>query len=357
MNEKRPMIIIVDDNIANLRIGKTALADTYDVFTVLSAAKLFDLLERNQPDMILLDVDMPEMDGYKTIRILKSKPETRDIPVIFLTAKSDPDNELEGLSLGAIDYIAKPFLPPLLRKRVEVHLTVEVQKRTLEAQALELQYFNKNLQRLVEEKTGKVFELQKTILKTVADLVESRDDITGGHVERTQCGLKLLVETLQEVGLYRDEMQNWDIELLTQSSQLHDVGKIAISDQILNKPGKLTPEEFEEMKKHTTIGVKIIERIQASTSESDFLTHAKIFAEAHQEKWDGSGYPAGLAGDEIPLQGRLMAIVDVYDALVSTRPYKKAFSHEEAKRIIIEGKGTHFDPVLVEVFEQMSDQF
>jgi putative two-component system response regulator len=166
-----------------------------------------------------------------------------------------------------------------------------------------------------------------------------------------------LINGLRELGLYREQMENWDMDLLLQSSQLHDVGKIAISDSILLKPGRLTPEEFDEMKKHTTFGVSIIQKIMDSASESDFLQHAEIFAGTHHEKWDGSGYPAGLSGEDIPLQGRLMAIADVYDALTSDRPYKKAFSHEEAAQIILEGKGSHFDPILTDVFEQVADQF
>jgi putative two-component system response regulator len=362
--DKRPMVVIVDDNIANLKIAKSVLSDSFDVFTVPSAAKLFDLLDRNSPAMILLDIDMPETDGFAAIKILKDNPTTREIPVIFLTAKSDSESELEGLNLGAIDYIAKPFLPPLMRKRVEVHLTVESQKRKLEEQARTLEDqqkrlldFNENLLRMVEEKTGKVLELQDALLKTVADLVESRDGVTGGHVERTQHGLSVLVSALDDLGLYREQMEGWDIPLLLQSSQLHDVGKISISDRILNKPGKLTPEEFDEMKKHTAFGVKIIEKIETITSESDFLKHAKIFAGTHHEKWNGTGYPCGVAGEDIPLQGRIMAIADVYDALVSERPYKKAFSHDEAVKIILESKGTHFDPVLTDVFEQSADWF
>jgi putative two-component system response regulator len=364
MEEHRKIIMIVDDNIANLRIAKNSLSDAYDVFTVPSAAKMFDLLERNKPELILLDIDMPEMDGYEAIKILKGNPETSGILVIFLTGKSDSESELEGLSLGAVDYISKPFMPPLLKKRVELHLTVEEQKRRLEDQArvlkehqTELRKFNEDLQNMVEEKTGKVVALQRAILKTVADLVESRDDITGGHVERTQHGLGVLIEGLEDLGLYREQMQGWDKDLMLQSSQLHDVGKIAIADSILNKPGRLTPEEFEEMKKHAELGVKIIERIESETPDSEFLKYAKVFAGTHQEKWDGSGYPMGLAGEDIPLQGRLMAIADVYDALVSDRPYKNAFSHEEAVQIILSGKGTHFDPVLVDVFEQVADQF
>jgi putative two-component system response regulator len=255
-------------------------------------------------------------------------------------------------------------MPQLLHKRVELHITVEIQKRLLEdqakkleAQRTELKRFNENLQKLVAEKTGKVLELQSAILKTVADLVESRDNVTGGHVERTQHGLKVLIEGLEDLGLYREQMEGWDKDLMLQSSQLHDVGKIAIADSILNKPGRLTTEEFEEIKRHAALGVEIIERIESETRDSDFLKYAKVFAGTHQEKWDGSGYPNGLAGEDIPLQGRLMAIADVYDALVSDRPYKKAFSHEEAVQIILDGKGTHFDPVLVDVFEQVADQF
>ncbi|MDR1205369.1 MAG: response regulator [Peptococcaceae bacterium] len=360
----RPVVMIVDDDIVNIKVGKNALAEVFDVFTVPSAAKMFDLLRRNHPAMILLDIDMPEMDGYAAIRVLKEDPKTRDIPVVFLTGKNDSKSELEGLSLGAIDYITKPFQPPLLRKRIEVHLMVEAQKHELEVQAriLEdqrqrLQDFNQNLQRMVEEKTGKVLELQSAILQTVANLVESRDDITGGHVERTQRGLSILVNALADLGLHREQMEAWDIDLLLQSSQLHDVGKISISDNILNKPGKLTAEEFGEMKKHTVFGVKIIEKMETSTSESDFLKYAKVFAGTHHEKWDGSGYPSGLSGEDIPLQGRLMAIADVYDALVFERPYKKAFTHEKAVEIILGDRGTHFDPVLADVFQYVSDQF
>jgi putative two-component system response regulator len=357
MDGEKKLIMLVDDNPANLRAGKNVLSEKYTVFTAPSAEKMLGLLESNKPALILLDIEMPEMNGYEAIKVLKAKPETRDIPVIFLTGKSDSDNELEGLSLGAIDYITKPFMPLLLLKRIEVHLLVEAQKQSLEAQQQELKYFNDNLQKMVEAKTKTVLELQNAILKTMAELVECRDDITGGHIERTQRGVNILFNTLRESSPYQDATAGWDIELLLQSSQLHDVGKIAINDNILNKPGKLTPEEFEEMKKHTTFGVQVIEKIEASTSESDFLKYAKIFAGTHHEKWDGSGYPQGLQGEAIPLQGRIMAIADVYDALTSVRPYKKAFTHEEAVKIIQDGRGTQFDPVLVDLFTKTADQF
>ncbi|MDR1108043.1 MAG: response regulator [Spirochaetaceae bacterium] len=364
MEEIYHKIILVDDNPSNLRAGKNVLSEKYEVYTAPSAVKLFELLEDITPAMILLDIDMPGQNGYEVIKILKAKKETRDIPVIFVTGKTDMFNELEGLNLGAIDYVTKPFMPPLLLKRIEVHLLVEAQKKTLEsqkqrlekqteilkAQKWELRNFNANLQQMVDKKTRTVLELQDAILKTVADLVESRDDITGGHIERTQRGVGLLVDALRDHPVYGREVAEWDVKLLLRSSQLHDVGKIAISDRILQKNGCLTPEEFEEMKKHTTFGVRIIEKIETNTSASDFLTHAKVFAGTHHEKWDGSGYPRGLKGEEIPLQGRLMALADVYDALVSERPYKKPFSHKEAVKIIRAGKEKQFDPVITDIF-------
>jgi putative two-component system response regulator len=348
-NEKI-LIVLVDDNPANLRIGKNVLSEKYTAATAPSAEKMFSLLENNKPAMILLDIDMPEMNGYEAIKILKSKPETKNIPVIFLTAKTESDDELEGLSLGAIDYITKPFNPALLLKRIEVHLLVEAQRK-------ELQFFNENLQRMVEEKTQSILELQNALLKTIAELVECRDDITGGHIERTQRGIKILLEEIEKSGIYREESKGWDVNLLIQSCQLHDVGKISIDDNILKKPGKLNKQEFDEMKKHASFGEQIIEKIETLAKESDFLKYAKIFTASHHEKWDGSGYPRGLKGNDIPLLGRIMAIADVYDALISERPYKKAFTHEEAVKIITENSGTQFDPALVELFAKNSQKF
>ena len=357
METKKRLVLLVDDNPTNLRVGLNVLEEKYDVATAPSATKMFSLLENNSPDMILLDVDMPEMTGYDAIKILKGKPETKDIPVIFVTARVAYDDELQGLNLGAIDYITKPFQPSLLLKRIEVHLLVEDQKKTLEHQAVELKNFNDNLQKMVDDKTQNVLDLQNALLKTMAELVECRDDITGGHIERTQHGIKIILEEIEQSNIYSNETKSWDLDLLLQSCQLHDVGKISIDDNILKKPGKLTDSEFELMKKHATFGEQIIEKIQTLAKESDFLKYAKIFAANHHEKWDGSGYPRGLKGDQIPLLGRIMAIVDVYDALISERPYKKAFSHEEAVRIIREGSGKQFDPTLVEVFIRKAELF
>jgi putative two-component system response regulator len=354
MEKRRKRIILVDDNATNLTVGKNVLMGMYDVYVASSGALLFKVLEKVIPDLILLDIEMPEMSGYGVIKLLKAGPRTAEIPVIFLTAKSDSGSELEGLSLGAIDYISKPFSPPLLLKRIEVHLLVESQKR-------ELQDYNDNLQEMVRAKTKTVLDLQNVVLKTVADLVEHRDEITGGHVERTRNYVRILMRILDQEKIYRDEVQSWDREFFLQSTLLHDLGKIAIKDSILLKPGKLTAEEYEEMKKHTIFGVRIIEDIIAgmdkNATESSFLYHAKIFAGTHHEKWDGAGYPYGLKGAGIPLQGRLMAIADVYDALIAERPYKKPLSHEEAVKIIVQGRGTHFDPVLTDLFLTVSEEF
>jgi putative two-component system response regulator len=350
MKNGRQVIFLVDDNITNLTAGKTMLKEHYDIFSMPSGAKLFELLEKVTPDIILLDIEMPGMNGYEAIKKLKTEKKTRDIPVVFLTARTDPGSELEGLSLGAIDYITKPFSPPLLIKRIENHLLTRNQQVALED-------YNANLQHMVQKRTRQVVDLQNSILTTVTEMVEFRDDVTGGHIERTQSYLKLLVDRLLAERIYWEEVSSWNLEFLVPSAQLHDVGKIAISDAILNKPGRLTPEEFEVMKKHAAIGEAAIEGIMERIPENDFLYHAKIFAGTHHEKWDGSGYPRGLKNSGIPLQGRLMAVADVYDALIAIRPYKQPLSPREAERIIVEGRGKHFDPVLVDLFRDLAPQF
>ncbi|MCL2318827.1 MAG: response regulator, partial [Treponema sp.] len=336
----RKTVFLVDDDITNLAIGNKVLNEVYDVFTLNSGARLLKMLEKRIPDLILLDVEMPEMNGYEAIKQIKGNEKTLDIPVIFLTAHSDGESELEGLSLGARDYIIKPFSPPLLLKRIEVHLLVESQRQ-------ELVNFNRNLQKMVESRTKTVVELKDTYLKTMAELVECRDYVTGGHIERTQFYLGILLDALQKCGAYSEEIASWDMNLIIQSAQLHDIGKIAVKDNILQKPGKLTTDEFEEIKLHVPVGERVIERIEKNTTEHEFLEQARILVATHHEKWDGSGYPRGLAGRNIPLQGRLMAIADVYDALVANRPYRKAIEHGEAVNIITGNKGKQFDPALI----------
>jgi putative two-component system response regulator len=329
-------IFVVDDNDTNLMAAKTALDLTYKTFALPSASRMFKLAEKIMPDLILLDIDMPEMDGFEAMQILKSDAKLKSVPVIFLTAKNDGETEIRGFEMGAIDFIIKPFSAPRLLKRLETHLEIN---------------------RIVKESLRSVTEIHNETISVLADIVESRDKVTGGHIERTQKYLELLTAELVRVGIYADEIAKWDLSLLLPSAQLHDVGKITVSDLILNKPAKLTDEEFTKIKTHCAEGEHIIDRIINKTKDDDFLNYAKRFAGSHHEKWDGSGYPRGLKGEEIPLEGRLLAICDVYDALVSERPYKKAFPREEAVEIIMQGSGTHFDPKLVEAFSHIAENF
>ena len=346
----RQKIMLVDDNKANLAMGKNILSKYYEVYALQSGEKLFECLKRVAPDLILLDIEMPGMDGYEVITILKADTKYADIPVIFVTAKTSKANEFDGLALGAIDYVTKPFTPALLLKRIENHLSAQKQKA-------KLQEFNDNLVKMVKDKTRQVFGLKNAIISTVADLLEFRDNSTGWHVGRTQKYLEVLTDRLIKDGVYADELLSWNMDLILPSAQLHDVGKISISDTILYKPGKLSQEEFEIMKTHVMKGVEAIERMEKFGYLSDFLESAKMFAGAHHEKWDGSGYPYGLKGRAIPLEGRIMAIADVYDALISVRVYKNAFSAAEAANIIINGAGTHFDPAIIEIFKNLTGEF
>jgi putative two-component system response regulator len=346
----RQIIMLVDDQVPCLDMGKKILKDKYVVYPLSSGYSLFEILNKVTPDLVLLDIEMPEMNGYEVLKHLKAGDKTRDIPVIFLTSQDDPADELEGLSLGAIDYITKPFSPSLLVQRIENHLLIVSQKR-------ELKKYNEQLREMVLEQTGEIEKLQYAVISTVAEVVEFRDDIAGGHIERTQGYMKILLDELIEKNIYREEISSWDLDFIIPATQLHDVGKIMINPDIMNKPGKLSPEEFEKMKRHPEYGERIIERMIRITSGHSFLYHARIFAASHHEKWDGTGYPRGLAGTAIPLQGRLMAIADVYDALIALRPYKQPMSPGEAEKIILEGAGSSFDPALVEAFKAAAPRF
>jgi len=357
MENNRYKVFLVDDAKANLTMGRDLMKTFYEVYPAPSAVRLFELLENVIPDLILLDIEMPGMNGYEAIKKLKADPRFSDIPVIFLTSKDDESSEMEGFDLGAADYVTKPISGPLLLKRIANQLLIVRQKNKLLENQAAMKDYADNLEIKVRDKTSEVYNLQNAVLSTVADLVEFRDKHTGGHIYRTQQYLQALVEEMIQSGIYADEISKWDMDFFLPSAQLHDVGKIAITDLILNKPGRLTPEEFEIMKTHVPVGVDAIEQIMRKTKEHAFLNHAVLIAGTHHEKWDGSGYPVGLRGTSIPIEGRLMAIADVYDALISERPYKKAFSHDEACRIIEEGAGSHFDTVLVDVFRIVKSQF
>jgi len=323
------LIFVVDDNDTNLALAAKALESQYRVLTMPSAEKMFALLEKKKPDIILLDIEMPDQSGFEAMKKLKSCDTCSNIPVIFLTSRTDAASEAHGIDLGAVDFIQKPFSEPVLLNRIKHHL---------------------NIDKLIRERTGHLVRLQNGIVFIMANLVENRDKNTGGHIERTTMYMKILIEAMTSHGVYADEMLSWNLESVISSARLHDLGKITIPDAILNKPGPLTEEEFQIMKTHSLVGERIIDEAIQLTGDAEFLNNAKVIAVSHHERWDGTGYPYGLKGDEIPLQGRIMAVIDVYDALVSERPYKKSFSHKEAVKIIKEGSGRHFDPLIADVF-------
>ena len=335
-------IFVVDDSDTNLAMAEEVLEKQYRVVTLSSGARMFALLEKITPDLILLDIEMPEMSGFEAMEQLKANDSYANIPVIFLTGLADSTNEAHGIELGAVDFITKPFSEPVLLNRIKNHIDRDelIRKRTAQ----------------LSERTAQLIRLQNGIVFTLADIVENRDKSTGGHIDRTTLYIKLLINAMKERGLYAEEMRHWDTELVISSARLHDVGKIAIPDIILNKPGSLTQEEFNTMKTHAAEGVRIIDQIVFRTGEAEFLCNAKLCAAYHHERWDGSGYPHGMKGANIPLQARVMALVDVYDALISERPYKKPFTEEEALRIIMEGSGKHFDPLVADVFVRIKDQ-
>lgn len=329
-------IFVVDDNDTNLSMVENVLEDLYCVMTLPSAAKMFMLLERVKPDLILLDIEMPEINGFEAMRWLKNHEQYTNIPVIFLTALLDISIEVKGFELGAVDFISKPFSAEVLLNRIKTHLHID---------------------QLIQERTAQLQRLQNSIVFVLADMIESRDKATGGHVERTTGYIKVLMSAMMERGLYIDELRNWDFNIVALSARLHDLGKIAIPDIILNKPDKLTIEEYEIIKTHALEGERNIDRIVTQTGNEAFLHHAKIFAGYHHERWDGLGYPHGLRETEIPLQGRIMAIADVFDALISVRPYKKAFTYEDALNVIKSNAGKQFDPSIVEVFLEARERF
>jgi len=329
-------VFIVDDADTNLAKAKQSLEDTYRVLTMPSASKMFTLLEKIIPDLILLDIEMPEMNGFAALEKLMENKKTAKIPVIFLTAQTDAAVESRGFEMGAVDFITKPFSEPVLINRINSHL---------------------HLADIIKKRTQHIERLQTSIVSVLADMVESRDEVTGGHVERTTRYVNILLNQAISRGLYIEEISLWDLDVVVHSAKLHDIGKITISDLILNKPGKLSPEEFEIMKTHAIEGEKIIDKIIEQTGEDAFLIHAKLFAGYHHERWDGLGYPRGLKGEDIPLQGRIMALADVYDALTSERPYKKAFSHENSTDIIMENSGKQFDANIAKIFFDVNDKF
>jgi len=349
---QKASILIVDDTPGNLHLMSSLLMPYYKVKVANSGELAIQIAGSSPcPDLILLDIMMPDMDGYQVCEQLKHNSLTMKIPVIFLTSLSDAEDEETGLKLGAVDYIVKPISVPILLARVKNHLALKFADDFLRDK-------NDYLEQEVARRTLEVNAIQDVTILAMASLAETRDSDTGNHIRRTQYYVKALAEHLQDHPRFNWFLTPGNIGTLFKSAPLHDIGKVGIPDHILLKPGTLDPAEFEIMKTHTTLGWNAIESAeQALGTHVAFLAMAKSIALSHQEKWDGSGYPQGLKSNDIPIAARLMAIADVYDALRCRRVYKEPYTHEQSVQIIMEGKGTHFDPDMVDAFLEIQVQF
>ena len=341
----RPLILAVDDSPDNLWVLSGLLKDKYKLKLASSGEKALEITSKEAlPDLVLLDVMMPGMSGHEVCRKLKESPRTRHIPIIFLTAMTGTDDETAGLEMGAADFITKPINPPILLARVASQLQAKAGADFLRDQ-------NEFLDTEVHRRTRELAAIQDVTILAMASLAETRDNETGNHIRRTQHYVKALAMALKDHPRFRAQLSAHVIDMLYKSAPLHDIGKIGIPDRILLKPGRFEPHEFEIMKTHTTLGRDAIQHAEDQLGMPvEFLKYAKEIAYGHQEKWDGSGYPQGLAGDAIPMSARIMAVADVYDALISRRVYKDGMPHEKAVDIMREGRGTHFDPDVLDAF-------
>ena len=350
---EKAVVLVVDDTPDNLNLMRNLLKDDYRVRLANGAEAAFRSVQAGTPpDLILLDIMMPDIDGYEVCRRLQADPATRRIPIIFLTAKSEVEDEALGLSLGAVDYITKPVVPAIVMARVKTHLA---QKRVQDF----LRDQNEFLESEIRQRTREVIAIQDVTIAALASLAETRDNDTGNHIRRTQHYVKLLANALRHHPRFRQVLDDDQvIETLFKTAPLHDIGKVGIPDRILLKPGPLEPDEMAIMKTHTTLGRDaLLQAEQELGIELPFLRHAKEIAYSHQEKWDGSGYPQGLAGEAIPVSARLMAVADVYDALISRRVYKPPVPFDQAASVIAAGAGNHFDPDVVAAFLELRPQF
>lgn len=349
---KKATILITDDSPESIKMLSGLLKSQYRIMVAITGKQALAITSSvGKPDLILLDINMPDIDGYEICKNLKKNPETSEIPIIFLTANTGDLDEEKGFAAGAEDYITKPTNAAVLNARIKTHLRLKNVRDFLKDK-------NEFLETEISRRTHEIVRAQDAIMIAMGSLAETRDNETGNHIRRTQEYIKVLAENLKNHDRFRTFLNDETIQLLYKSAPLHDIGKVGIPDSILKKPGRLTPEEFEIMKTHTTIGkdtILVAER--ALGSPTSFLSLAADIAWCHHEKWDGTGYPRGLIGDNIPFAGRLMAIPDVYDALISERIYKRAFTHDEAVHIIEEGKGTHFDPDVADTFLCNSELF
>ena len=351
MRESKATIMVVDDTPENLvLISRILLPEGYKVMTLPDGQMAIDAIKTTSPDLILLDVMMPGMDGFAVCSTLKADPRTASIPIIFISALSEPLDKVKAFETGAVDYITKPFNLMEVKARVGVHLELRFTRKALED-------YSTLLEKKVKEQVEELSAGQLALITAMTKLVEARDDSTGRHIERTQILCRLLAERLGTRPEYRETIDPGFLENIYNASPLHDIGKVGIRDSILMKPGKLMPEEFEAMKSHTTIGKEYLRRALAKSPNNQYLRMGMEIAGSHHEKWDGSGYPEGLKGESIPLSARIMALVDVYDALRSARVYKEAYPHAQAVSIIVKSRGSHFDPAIVDAFLEISERF
>jgi putative two-component system response regulator len=349
---EKATILVVDDTPEELSLITHLLADLYRVKAANSGEKALRIASANDaPDLILLDVVMPDIDGYEVCRQIKANPRTCDIPVIFLTGKTRMAEEKLGFDLGAVDYISKPVSPSILLARVQAHLRLKVAADFLRDK-------NGFLEREVAKRTKDVTAIKDVTILAMASLAETRDLMTGNHIRRTQFYMSALATSLQTHPRFVHALDESSITMLFKSAPLHDIGKVGIPDCILLKPGRLNAEEFEVMKTHAALGRDAIEHAESWLGMNlEFLTMAKEIAHFHHERWDGDGYPEGLSGDDIPVSARLMAVADVYDALISRRVYKDRIAHEVAVAMIVADKGSRFDPDVVDAFVGIQEEF
>jgi putative two-component system response regulator len=341
-------ILVVDDRPDNLALISRLLKDTYRLEVANDGEKALKIARESRPDLILLDIRMPGKSGYDVCRELKSDPSTSEIPIIFLTASTD--DEQHGFEMGAVDYITKPFKGTVVLARVATHLKIKAASDFLKDK-------NAYLEQEVLRRTSEMIGIQDMTILVIASLAEGREAEASNHLRRTQAYVKVLAQQLTVHPRFREFLSDGTIDLLFRAAPLHDIGKGGIPDRILLKPGKLRPDEFEIMKMHTTLGREAIEHAWPRLGmDIPFLDLARDMAYGHQERWDGTGYPEGKSGDDIPIAARLMAVADVYDALTSHRPYRKALSTEMAKGLLIEGRGSLFDPDMVDVFLAIEDE-
>jgi putative two-component system response regulator len=347
----KPTVLIVDDSSANLSLLFGLLHEWYTVKAVNHGAKALAMVSQEEPDLILLDIVMPDISGYEVCRELKSNPRTQHIPVIFLTSKNEVENEEQGMALGAVDYITRPISPEILLSRLRAHLVDASHARTMRVN-------NEYLEFEVAKRARDMAALQEVTILALASLAEVRDVETGNHLRRTQNYIRILARHLRDHPRFSSFLNNSVIDMLFKCAPLHDIGKVGIPDRILLKPGRYEPHEFEIMQTHPRLGYEALMQAQVASVESfEFIQVAKDIVYSHHEKWDGTGYPQGLVADAIPIPARLMAVADVYDALISRRVYKVGMSHEKASAIIADGRGKHFDPDVVDAFLQLADEF